>query len=206
VERTGRLGAIRLGRIERVRAALRVELFAGDRVLAEAERLAGILAALSEKTGAGVDDLPTWADATLAELRARKRECADLAERAAGFEAAALAARAEAIGGRRLVACAPSERDAKALKLLATAIRRAPGTIAIVGAAQAGKAALVVARAADLDLDVRPILKRAAEELGARGGGTADLAQCGGGDPTRLEAAIAFAAALARSALAEVGP
>ena len=202
VDRTSRIGTIRLGRIERVRAAVRVELFAGDRVLEEMARLAGVLSALSERAGAGVDDLPGWAEAALAEVRALRKENADLGERAAAFEAEALLAEAEALGEGRLVARAVSERDAKALKILAASIRSEPRAVAVVGAAHAGKAALVVARSEDVALDVRPILKRAAEEFGARGGGTADLAQCGGGDPARLEAAIILAAGLVRSGVA----
>lgn len=206
VDRTARIGAIRLGRIERVRAAVRVELFAGDRVLEETARLAGILSALSERTGAGIDDLPGWADAALAEVRALKKENADLAERAAAFEAEALLAEAEALGDGQLVARAVSERDARALKILAAAIRREPRAVAVVGAVCAGKAALVVARSEDLALDIRPILKRAAEEFGARGGGTADLAQCGGGDPVRLDAAIILAAGLVRAGIEGARP
>jgi alanyl-tRNA synthetase len=131
-------------------------------------------------------------------VRALKRENADLGERAAAFEAEALLAEAEALGDGRLVARIVSERDSKALKILAAAVRREPRAVAVVGAVGAGRAALVVARSEDVALDVRPILKRAAEELGAKGGGTADLAQCGGGDPARLEAAIILAAGLIR--------
>jgi len=199
VANTARIGAIRLGRIERVRAAVRVELFAGDRVLEETARLAGILSTLSEATGAGVDDLPGWADAALAEVRALRRENVDLGERVAAFEAEGLLAAAEALGEGKLVARVVSERDSKALKILAASVRREPRSVAVVGAVHAGKAALVVARSEDVALDVRPILKRAAEELGAKGGGTADLAQCGGGDPAHLDAAIALAAGLVRA-------
>jgi len=204
VARTAEIGAIRLGRIERVRAAIRVEMFAGDRVLDEAARLSGILETLSEKTGAGVGDLPNWADAMLGEARALKRENAELVERAAAFEADALLANAEALGDRRLVARVVTERDVKAIKILAASVRREPRTVAVVGAVCAGRAALVVARSEDVALDARPILKRAAEVLGAKGGGTADLAQCGGGDPLRLDAAIAAAAGLVRAALGKL--
>jgi alanyl-tRNA synthetase len=201
VDATSRIGAIRLGRIEKVRGATRVELFAGDRVLAEAERLYGLLAALSAKSGAGVDELPTWADAALAETKALKREAAELSERCAALEADVLVANAEAVFGARLVARVVCERDARALKALAAATRKAAGTIAILGAAHEDKAALVVARSAELALDVRPVLKGAAELLGAKGGGTADLAQCGGGDPAKLEAAVDAAGRLVRAAL-----
>jgi alanyl-tRNA synthetase len=204
VDRTARIGAIRLGKIERVHTAIRVELFAGDRVLAETARLAGILSALSEKTGAGVDELPGWADAALAEARALKRENAELGGRAAAFEAEALLSKAEPIGDGRLVARVVSERDVKAVKILAASIRREPRLVAVVGASCDGKAALVVARTPDMALDVRPILKAAAEALGAKGGGTADLAQCGGGDPLRLDAAIELGAGLVRAALEKI--
>jgi len=206
VDRTAEIGAIRLGRIEKVRTATRVELFAGDRVLLETARLAGILEALSERTGAGVDELAGWVDAALGETRALKKENADLSERAAAFEAAALLAAAGATCDCRLVARVVSERDVKAVKILAIAVRGEPRSVAVVGAAYQGKAALVVARAPDVALDVRPILKAAAEALGAKGGGTADLAQCGGGDPDRLGAAIDPAAGLVRAALAERRP
>ena len=205
VGNTARLGAIRLGRIEKVRGATRVELHAGDRVLAEAERLYGLLAAVSAKTGAGIDELPVWADAAIAEARAMKRQVAELASLCAGLEAESLLAGAETAGGARLVARVVPERDAKALKGLAASIRSAAGAVAIVGAAFEGKAALVVARSDGLAIDVRPALKGAAEALGAKGGGTADLAQCGGGDPGSLEAAVEAAARLVRAALGTGG-
>jgi alanyl-tRNA synthetase len=201
VDRTAEVGAVRLGRVEKVHAAIRVELFAGDRVLEETARLAGILAALSEKTGAGIDELPSWADASISETKELRRRSAELADRLAELEAEALLSKAEPIGDGTLVARVVSERDVKAVKILAASIRRAPRTVAVVGAACQGKAALVVARAPDVALDVRPILKVAAEALGAKGGGTVDLAQCGGGDPLRLDAAIDLAAGLVRAAL-----
>jgi len=202
VASTARLGAILFGRIEKVRGAIRVELFADDRALDEAERLHGLLAALSGKSGAGIDDLPSWADAVLAEARALKKENADLASQCAALEAEALLSHAEPEGAARLVARTVSERDVKALKLLAFALRKAPGTVALVAAAFEGKAALVVARAEGVALDVRPILKAAADSLGAKGGGTADLAQCGGGDPANLARAVEAAATAVRAALA----
>lgn len=206
VDRTAEIGAIRLGRLEKVRDAVRVELFAGDRVLEETARLAGILEALSAKTGAGVDDLPDWADAALAEMKELKRRSAELADRLAELEAEALLSKAEPLGDGGLVARVVSERDAKAVKILATSIRREPRVIVVVGAAHEGKAALVVACSEDVALDVRPILKRAAEALGAKGGGNADLAQCGGGDPARLADAVSLAAELVRVALGEAKP
>jgi alanyl-tRNA synthetase len=130
-----------------------------------------------------------------------KRQIAELASLCAALEAAALFAAAEEIGGARLVAGVVKERDVKALKALAEAVRGEPRAVAAVGAAHAGAAALVVARAEGIALDVRPILKRAAEVLGARGGGTAQLAQCGGGDPSRLPAALGAAEELIRAAL-----
>ena len=201
VDRTGRIGAIRLGRLEKVRDAVRVELFAGDRALGETERLAGILTALSEKTGAGVDELPSWADAALAEIKELRRRNAELVSALAVAEAEALLSKAEPVGDGRLVARLVSDRDVKAVKILATSIRGEPRAIAVVGAAHEGKAALVVARTQELALDVRPILKAAAEALGAKGGGTAELAQCGGGDPARLANAVSLAAELVRAAL-----
>ena len=206
VDRTGRIGAIRLGRLEKVRDAVRVELFAGERALGETERLAGILTALSEKTGAGVDELPSWADAALSEMKELRRRNAELVSALAAAEAEALLSKAEPLGDGRLVARVVSDRDVKAVKLLATSIRKEPRVIAVVGAAHEGKAALVVACSEDVALDVRPILRRTAEALGAKGGGTADLAQCGGGDPSRLDAAIALAIGLVRGALGEAKP
>jgi len=204
VDRTGRIGAIRLGRLEKVRAAARVELYAGDRVLAQMDGICGIASALGAVTGAGIGDLQAWAEAKLAEIKDLKKRNDDLARLLADAEAAALIANAGSVGGHRVIASRLTDRDAKALRGIAAAARKNTCVVAIVGAACEGKAALIISRAEDVALDARPILKAAAEALDAKGGGTADLAQCGGGDPSRLDAAIALAADLVRAALERI--
>jgi len=61
---------------------------------------------------------------------------------------------------------------------LASAIVREPGTIAVL-VGDGMPAPVVVARSGDVELDAAAWIKRAAAELGGRGGGRPELAQGG---------------------------
>jgi GNAT superfamily N-acetyltransferase len=195
VANTAEAAPILLGRAERVRGALRVELRAGDRSLAEVRRQRGILEGLCRASGAGPLELAGWAAATLADVKELRRELTAARETLAGFEARDLAAGAAPCGPVRVVARVLEDRAGAALRDLARELSRGPGLIAILGAMDDGRPGLVVARADGVPIDARQVLAAAAAVLGARGGGRPELAQAGGGDPARLKDAVERAAA-----------
>jgi alanyl-tRNA synthetase len=124
-------------------------------------------------------------------------------------------------GGGGAVSAAPSVRELGNVKLLARTVQGvAPkdlrglvddgkrqlgsGIVAIVGVSDEGKAGLVVGVTADLtaSYDAVELVKIGAEALGGKGGGgRPDLAQAGGPDGARADAALdAIAARIAGAA------
>ena len=95
------------------------------------------------------------------------------------FEADALVARAEQIGGASAVIAALEEWDQQGLKAIASAIASRPRHVAALFSIPA-PSAIVIARSADLHVDSGAMLKKLIERFGGKGGGRPDLAQGGG--------------------------
>jgi len=194
VGRTGEIGLVLLGRTEKVRHATRIEFRAGLRALEESDRLFDIVDGLSRRTSAGAAELPAWVESAQNEIRELRREAARLIEEASRREAHDLLGDAKEVRGTRIVAAVLRDRDPQALRVIASELRKEKGVAALLGAEHDGKAFLAFARSDGIGLDMALLLKDAASEIRAKGGGRPDLAQAGGGDPSRLEAAIATAA------------
>jgi hypothetical protein len=73
--------------------------------------------------------------------------------------------------------------------------------IAVIGSA-VPSVKLIVGRSQDVALDSRPVLKEIMKLIGGGGGGKPDLAQGGGGDPSKMPQALAEATAIVRAAAA----
>ncbi len=116
---------------------------------------------------------------------------------ATGVDAAALAARAEAIDGVPVLAATVDVPDAKALLDVADRVKGRLGDgVVVLGTATDGRVHLVASVApAVVQRGVRAgaIVKLAAEITGGGGGGRDTMAQAGGRDPSRLDEAIAAA-------------
>jgi alanyl-tRNA synthetase len=100
------------------------------------------------------------------------------------------------IGDVKLLARAVSGIDIKDLKSLADEGKKQVGTgvVAIVGVTEEGKAGLVVGVTADLTARYSAVdlVKKGAEALGGKGGGgRPDMAQAGGPDGSKADAALA---------------
>ena len=100
----------------------------------------------------------------------------------------------------RVVARVFDNRDAESLKHLAQALITHPGVIALLGSKDQGTARLVFARSADAPGDMNALMREACAMLDGRGGGKPDMAQGGGKNVEKLQAAVEQAV----SALAEV--
>jgi alanyl-tRNA synthetase len=136
-------------------------------------------------------DLPAGIERLQSEGRDAKRQMKDLQMRLAMFEADALAARAEQIGNASAVIAALAGWDQQGLKTIASAIASRSGFLAVLFSVPA-PSAIVIARAADLDIDSGAHLRKLTERFGGKGGGRADLAQGGGlqGSPEALTAFV----------------
>ncbi|MFN7209405.1 MAG: alanyl-tRNA editing protein [Aggregatilineales bacterium] len=196
VARTGEIGVIKIVKAERRGESTRLEFKCGERALRDYRAKNDVANRLAASLTVGYWELPEALARLQEQNRALQSELKAARERLATYEAAALLAEASQRDGYRLVARAFA-RNADEVRLLAQALTAEAGVVALLGAA-GERAQLIFARSADLSLDVQPLLKKALEALGGRGGGRPNLAQGGGvsADLAQVQAAIESAATL----------
>ena len=92
----------------------------------------------------------------------------------------------------------PAEESAQA-KLLAHALAKLPGTVALLGV-KGQPSKLFFAQTPGGTLELSNILKQTVTKFGGKGGGGRDFAQGGGLEESRLEEALGWAQALVEQA------
>ncbi|MDA8048567.1 MAG: alanine--tRNA ligase [Rhodospirillales bacterium] len=193
VRRTGDIGLFRITAERAIGAGLRrIEAAAGEAALqrlAETDRLLAEAAAALKTPPA---ELPARLEALLEERRRLERQLVEVQRRlATGGEGTAV----EEVNGIRLAAKNLGQVPARELKNLVDTIQReiGSGVVALVSTA-AGNASIVVGVSPDLTgrLDAVALARAASVAVGGKGGGgRPDLAQSGGPDATRADAALA---------------
>ena len=179
VTRTGEVGIVAVSSSEKLRGGLRVEFLCGNRVLREFRRLRDSVAGCIRHLSVSPEELPAAIERAQAENKDQRKTIKAQQERLAGFEAGALAARAEIVGSERRVIEALDGWDANGLKAMAVAITATPGYQVALFSASVPVLA-VVARSKDSAIDARATLAALLERFGGKGGGKPDLAQGGG--------------------------
>jgi alanyl-tRNA synthetase len=186
VSSTGQIGLIKITHLERRGAETRVEFHCGWRALADYRRKHEAISRAAAGLSIGYWEL----DEAVARLQTEAKEARKKQAEAEGklmlVEADELAASVRGGEPFGVVARAWQGRDAPALRAVAKRIVDQPRTVALLGSGGSERCQLVFARSGDLDLDVSVWLRQAAQRLGGKGGGQADLAQ-GGSGPTSLE-------------------
>ena len=192
VRRTGDIGLFRIVSESAIGAGLRrIEAATGEAALqrlAETDRILADAAAALKTPPA---ELPQRLEALVDERRRLERQITELQRRlATGGEAATV----EDVNGVRLAARNLGEVPPRELKNLADAIQRkiGSGVVALVSTAE-GKASIVVGISPDLAgrFDAVTLARAASAAVGGKGGGgRPDLAQAGGPDASRAEAAL----------------
>ena len=191
VGRTGAVGLIAVLSAERLRGGTRLEFVCGGRALRSFHQFRDAVAGCIRHVSVAPDELPAAIEHLQAESKDQRKFVRDLQERLAGFEAAAMAAAAEEIGGVRQVVQAIEGRDQNELRTMALAICGAPGYRVALFSTTAPYVA-VLARSKDGRTDCAAALKALMSAFGGRGGGRPEMAQAGGltGDLSQiLEAA-----------------
>jgi len=190
VARTGEIGIIKVVKAERRGETTRLEFKCGARALRDFQAKNEVINRLMAALTVGYWELPETVARLQEQNRALQSELRAAREQLAVYEAASLLASASSHGAYRLVARAFA-RSADEVRSLAQALVAESGVVALLGAA-GEKAQLIFARSADVALDVLPLLKKALEQLGGRGGGRPNMAQGGGAsaDLDQVQAAI----------------
>jgi len=188
--RTGEVGMIAVRSWERAKGLTRMEFVAGTRALADyrkANRSAREVAALLSSAR---EDIPQLTAQLLEENKELHRQIRVLEELAAEVEAGRLLA--TAVDG--VVTQVFERRTPESLKKLAQALTTHPGITALLGSHDKDAARLVFARSADAHGDMNALMREACTMLDGRGGGRPDLAQGGGKNIEKLDAALTQAA------------
>jgi alanyl-tRNA synthetase len=207
VRRTGDIGLITITSESAVAAGVRrIEALTAATARKYANRLGEIAKAASADLKVGVDELPERLAQVIDERRRFERDLSEARKKLAlgGSRRADAADGVRVIGDVRLLAREVRGIDLKDLRSLADAGKKeiGSGIVAIVAVTEEGKAGLVVGVTQDLTqrFSAVDLVRKGAEALGGKGGGgRSDLAQAGGPDGAKANAALeAIASALSQ--------
>jgi alanyl-tRNA synthetase len=190
VARTGAIGLIAVAAFERFKGGTRVEFLCGGRALARFRTLRDTVAGSVRALSVLPEEVPSAIERMQADARAQRQAMRALQERLAGYEAAALADRAEGLSSCSAVLEVIAGADAQALKPLAAAIAARDTHVAVL-IGEGSPRPIVIARGRSVPIDAAAILRGLTAKFGGRGGGRPELAQGGGlaGTPEEILAA-----------------
>jgi alanyl-tRNA synthetase len=200
VAATGQIGSLRITAESSIGAGLRrIEAVTG----AEADVLVARRLASLHEAAQLLGDREEQVPARVAALLARVREAEKAARSGAAgpgtrLDAAEALQSATGAGDTKVIVRHFPDADAASLRVLADDLRGIAGRFALVAAgAGGGQPALLVAASRDLaaeGFDAAAVIRAAAAIIGGGGGGRPELAQAGGRDASRLDAALEDAA------------
>jgi alanyl-tRNA synthetase len=197
VRRTGDIGLVSVVGESAVGAGLRrIEALTGHAARHNANRIVAVAKAGAGELRVQVEELPERIAALLDDRKRLEREVSDARRKLAmGGGERSGGDGVRQVGDVKLLARAVSGIDIKDLKSLADDGKKqvGSGVVAIVGVTGDGKAGLVVGVTADLvgRFNAVDLVRRGAEALGGKGGGgRPDMAQAGGPDGAKAQAAL----------------
>jgi alanyl-tRNA synthetase len=203
VNRTGEIGLISVIGESGVAAGVRrLEALTGTAARKSANHLARLAKAASAELKVPVEEMPGRLALVMEERKRLERELSDARKKLAmgGGTRADSTDGVRTVGDVKLLARAVEGIDLKDLRSLADEGKKqlGSGVVAIVGVTGDGKAGVVVGVTPDLiaRFSAVDLVRKGAEALGGKGGGgRPDMAQAGGPDGARADAALAAIAA-----------
>jgi alanyl-tRNA synthetase len=212
---TGGVGMLQIVSDASIGAGMRrIEALTGPEAERYLEERLDVVGSLAQRFKVPPEEVGTRVEALEAQLTEERRRAGTLARQAAEVLATELAAKAETIGTDRLVVERVTAENVEALRALGDSIRKLilprlpldqPG-VAIVLGAVIGTRPMFLAIVTD-DLVARGVradalVREAATIAGGTGGGRPQIAQAGGRDPSKLDAALDAVRRSAREQLA----
>jgi len=206
VRRTGDIGLVSVVAESGVAAGVRrIEALTGATARKAGRHLGEIAKSAAAELKAPLEELPARIAHVMDERRKLERELSEAKKKLAmgGGGRADAADGVRLVGDVKLLARAVEGIELKDLRSLADEGKKqvGSGVVAIVGKAGDGKAGIVVGVTADLTarFSAVDLVRKGAEALGGKGGGgRPDMAQAGGPDGSKVDAALkAIEAALA---------
>ena len=170
VTSTSAIGATMLRRIEKVRQGWRVEYVCGLRAVRAARRDFEMLGAAAQSLSIGAGDVPARVATMLDEAKAAAKERRGLLDELARAEAIALVSEAE-VGA--VIRATFAGRDVEFAKKVASKVAGF-GRAAVIGVTSGADGAIAMAATA---VNCGDVLREVLSAAGARGGGSAEMAQ-----------------------------
>jgi alanyl-tRNA synthetase len=199
VRRTGDIGLISVVGDSGVAAGVRrIEALTGKAARKAANHQIQVLKHAAAELKTPADELPARVASLLDERKKLERELSDARKKLAmggGGKADGAAGDVRSVGDVKLLARAVSGIELKDLRSLADEGKKqvGSGVVAIVGLSPDGKAGVVVGVTDDLTkrFNAVDLVRKGAEALGGKGGGgRPDMAQAGGPDGSKADAAL----------------
>jgi alanyl-tRNA synthetase len=202
VRRTGDIGLISITGESAVSSGVRrIEALTGNYARKHANDMMQLAKTAASELRAPLDEMPARIAALMDERKKLERELSDARKKLAMGGGASASNGSGAVGVRevgnvKLMARAVEGIEMKDLKSLADDGKKqlGSGVVAIVGVTEDGKAGVVVGVTADLTsrYNAVDLVRVASEALGGKGGGgRPDMAQAGGPDGAKADAALA---------------
>jgi len=189
---TGDIGLFRIVSETGVAAGVRrIEAQTGSGALADMKQLETDIRELSNLLKVGQPELVAKTRKVMTQLKDRERELEELKLKMAGSSAVESAAKT--IAGIQVHVQRTDGLDVNGMRALADQLRdKLKSGVVALGAANDGKVSLLVVVTKDLvaRLKAGDLIKEMAMEVGGTGGGRPEMAQAGGKDPARLDAAL----------------
>ena len=189
---TGDIGLFRIESETGIAAGVRrIEAQTGSGALAQMKRLETDIRELADLLKVGQSELVAKTRKVITQLKDKERELEELKLKMASGSAVESAART--IAGVQVHVQRTDGLDVNGMRALADQLRDKLKTgVVALGAANDGKVSLLVVVTKDLigRLKAGDLIKAMAAEVGGTGGGRPEMAQAGGKDPAKLDAAL----------------
>jgi alanyl-tRNA synthetase len=194
LDATGQIGFFKVDTEGAVAAGVRrIEAVAGTAALEAVARQQRVLREIGDLLKIAPAEAPQRLRKLLDEQRALERQLQELQGKAARSRADDLVAGARQVNGVAVVTGRIDGLDGDGLRAVADRLRERLGSgIVLVGSVVDGKVNLIAAVTRDLTrrFHAGTLVQEVARAVGGSGGGRPDLAQAGGKEPTKLDAAL----------------
>jgi alanyl-tRNA synthetase len=195
VRRTGDIGCFKIVAEGGVAAGVRrIEALTGQGALDHVHETEARLKRIADKVKGTPEDAEQKVEQLGQRVRTLEKQLDELRRRFATAGGGALEEQVQEVNGIKVLAARLDGADAKGLRTAVDRFKDKFGTGAIVlGAVQGDKVLLVAGVTKDLTKRIHAgtLVNEVAGHVGGKGGGRADMAQAGGNDPSKLDAALA---------------
>ncbi|MEH7417996.1 alanine--tRNA ligase [Neobacillus drentensis] len=174
----------------------RIEAVTGESAYKSLIEQVGLLKDAAEKLKTNPKDIGSRVEGLMAEIKQLQRENESLAAKLGNIEAGNLVSKAKEINGVTILSAKVQAADMNNLRNMADDLKQKLGSAVIVlGSSHEGKVNLIAAVTKDLiekGYHAGKLIKEVAFRCGGGGGGRPDMAQAGGKDPEKLDAALQY--------------